>query len=155
MGKYERSVQFSCSVVSDSLQPHGLKQARLPYSPETPRVYSNSCPLSWWCHPTVSPSVVPFSSHLQSFPALGFFPMIWFFTQSGQGIGASASASVLPMNFQGWFPLGLTGLLLQSRELPRVLSSTTIWKHQFFGTQPSLWSNSHICPWLLEKHSSD
>ena len=106
-----------------------------------------SCPLSWWCHPTISSSVSPFS---QSFPASGSVPVSWLFVPAGQSIGASAS--VLPMNIQGWFPLGLTGLLcLLSRELSRVFSSTTIWKHQFFGAQPSLWSNSHICTWLLKK----
>ena len=104
------SVQFSCSVVSDSLRPHGLQHARLPCPSPTSRAYSNSCPLSGWYHPTViSSSVVPFSSHLQSFPALGSFQMSQFFSSGGQSIGISASASVLPMNIQDWFPLGLTG----------------------------------------------
>ena len=103
------SVQFSCSVVSDSLQPHGLQHTRPPCSSPTPRVYSNSCPLSQWCHPTISSSVIPFSSRLQSLPASGSFPMSQFFPSGGQSIGASASASVLPMNIQDWFPLGLTG----------------------------------------------
>ena len=101
-----------------------------------------------WCHPTMSSSVIPFSSCLQSFPASGSFPMSQLFTSGGQSIGISTSASVLPMNIQGWFPLGLIGLLL--RTLSEVFSSTKIWKHQFFGTQPSLWSSSHICIWLLE-----
>ena len=138
------SVQFSGSVVSDSLQPRGLQQARLPCPLPTSRACSNSCPLSQWCHPTISSSVISFSSYLQSFPASGSFQMSQFFASGGQCIGASASASVLPMNIQGWFPLGLTGLIsFLSKELSRVFSSTTIWKHQFFSTQPSLWFNSH------------
>ena len=100
------SVQFSCSVMSDSFQPHGLQHARPPCPSSTPRVYSNSCPLSQWCHPTISSSVVPFSSRLQSFPALGSFPMSQLFAWGGQSIGVSASTSVLPMNIQDWFPLG-------------------------------------------------
>ena len=140
------------SVMSDSLRPHGLQHARLPCPSPTPRVCSNSCPSSQWCHPTISSSVVPFSSCLQSFPASGSFPISQFFTSDGQSIGASASASVLPMNIQDWFPLGWTGLIsLQSKELSRVFSSTTVQKHQFFGTQVSLWSNSYIHTWLLEK----
>ena len=135
------AVQFSRSVVSDSLPPHGLQHARLPCLLPTPRAYSNSCPLSQWCHPTISSSVVPFSSHLQSFPASVSFPMNQFFTSGGQIIGASASASVLPMNIQDWFPLGLTGLTsLQSKGLSRVFSNTSVQKHQFFGTQLSLLS---------------
>ena len=106
---------------------------------------SNSCPSSWWYHPTISSSVIPFSSHLQSFPASGSFPMSQFFTSGGQNTGVSASAPVLPMNIQGWFPLGLTGWIsLQSKGLSRVFSNTTVQKHQFFGTQLSLQSNSHI-----------
>ena len=105
------SVQFSCSVVSDSLWPHGLQHARPPCPLPTPRVYSNSCPLSQWCHPTISSSVVPFSSCLQSFPASGSFQMSQFFALGGQNIGISASPSVLPMNIQDWFPLGWTGLI--------------------------------------------
>ena len=117
----------------------------------SPRVCSNSCPLSRWCHPTISSSFVPFSSCLQSFPASGSSLMSWLFTSGGWSIGVSASASVLPMNIQGWFPLGLTGLIsLQSKGLSRVFSTTTVWKHQFFGTQPSLWTNSRIHTWLLE-----
>ena len=145
------AVQFGPSVVSDSLQPHGLQHARPPCPSPTPGVYSNSCLLSRWCHPTISSSVIPFS-YLRSFPTSGSFQMSQFFESGGQSIGASASASVLPMNIQGWFPLGLTGLIsLQFKGLSRVFSSTKIWKHQFFGTQPSLWFNSHICTWLLEK----
>ena len=133
--------------MSDSLWPYGLQHARLLCSPPCPRVCSSSCPLSWWCHPTtVSSSVAPFSSCPQPCPASGSFPMSWHFVSGGQSIGASASASVLPMTIQGWFPLDLTGLIsLQSKGLSRVLSSTTIWKHQVLGAQPFLWSNSHIC----------
>ena len=146
------SVQSSVSVVSDSLRPHGLQHARFPCLLPTLRACSNSCPLSQWCHPTTSSSVVPFSSHLQSFPASGSFPMSQFLTSCGQIIGASASTSVLPMNIQGWFPVGLIGLIsLQSKRLWRVFSSTTIWKHQFFSAQASLQSNSHIHTWVLEK----
>ena len=146
------SVQFSRSVVSDSLRPHRLQYTRSPCPSPTPGVYSNSCPLSWWCHPTISSSVIPFSSRLQSFPALGSFPVSQPFTSGGWSIGVSASTSVLPMNIQDWFPLGLTGLIsMQSKGLSRILSNTTVQKHQFFGAEPSLWSNSHICAWLLEK----
>ena len=109
-------VQFSHSVMSDSLRPHEPQHARPPCPSPTPRVYSNSCPLSWWCHPTISSSVTPFSSCLQSFPASGSFAMSQLSASGGQSIGVSASASVPPMNIQGWFPLGLTGLLLQSRD---------------------------------------
>ena len=116
---------FSYSVESNSLRPCGLQHTGLPYSSPSPRVCSNSHPLSQWCHPTISSSVVPFSSRLQSFPASGSFPMRWLFTSGGQSIGASASASVLPMNIQGWFPLGLTGLIsLQSKGLSSVFSNT-------------------------------
>ena len=110
----------------------------------TPGAYSNSCPSSRWCHPTISSSFVPLSFCLQSFPASGAFPMSQFFTSGGQSIGVSASASVLPMNIQDWFPVGLTGWIsLQSKQLSRVFSNTTVQKHQFFGTQPSFWSNLH------------
>ena len=147
------SVRFSRSVVSSSLQPHGLQHTRLPCPSPTPGAYSNSRPLSWWCHPTISSSVEPFSSCLQSFPASGSFQMSQFFTSGGQRIGVSASASVLPMKIQDWFLLGLTGLIsLQSKGLSRVFSNTTVQKHQFFGAQPSLWFNSHIHAWLLEKN---
>ena len=101
--------QFSCSAMSDSLQPHGLQHGRLPCPSPTPRAYSSSCPLNRWCHPTISSSAVPFSSRLQSFPASGYFPLSQFFASGGQSIGVSASASVLPMNIQEWFPLGLVG----------------------------------------------
>ena len=142
--------------MSDSLQSHGLQHTRFPCPPQSPRVCSNSCPLKWWSHPTVSSSVVPFSSSLQSFPASGSFPISRLFASGGQSIGASASAAVLPMNIHNWFPLGLTGLIsLQSKGLSRVFSSTTIWKYQFFSTQPSLWSSSPIHTWLLEKRSFD
>ena len=142
---------FSCSVVSDSWWPHGLQHSRPPCPSPSPGVCSNSGPLSQWCHPTISSSVTPFSSCLQSFPAPGSFPMSWLFTSGGQCIGASTSASVLPINIQGWFPFGLTSLILLSKALSRVFSSTTVQKHQFFGAQPSLWSNSHICMWLLKE----
>ena len=145
-------LSFSCSVMSDSLQPHRLQHARLPCSSPTPGSCSNSCHGVWvWCHPTISSSLIPFSSCLQSFLAAGSFPMRQFFASGGQSIGASASASVFPMNIQGWFPLRLTSLILQSKGLSRVFSSSTVWKHQFFRTQPSLWSSSHIHTWLLEK----
>ena len=131
------SVQFSHSVVSDSLRPHGLQHARLPCPSPVPRACSNSCPSSRWCHPTISYSVIPFSSRLQSFPASGSFPMSGFFASGGQNIGVSAS--ILPMNIQDWFPLQLTGLIsLQSKGLSRVFSNTTVQKHQFFGAQLSL-----------------
>ena len=133
-------VQFSRSVVSDSLQPHGLQHARLPCPSPTPGVYSNSCPLHWWCHPTISSSVVPFSSHLQSFPASRSFPMSQFFTSGSQRIGVWASASVFSMNIQDWFPLGLTGWIsLQSKGLSSFLqhhiSKASILWHSAF-----LWS---------------
>ena len=118
--------------------------SRLPYPSPTPEAYSDSCPLSRWCHPAISSSVVPFSSHLQSFPASGFFPMSWLFTSGGQSIGVSASASVLPTNIQDWSPLGLTGWIsLQSKGLSRVFSNATVQKHQYFSAQLSLWSNCH------------
>ena len=116
-----RSGQFSHSVMFNSLWPHGLQHARLPYPSPAPGACSNSCPSSWWCHPTISSSVIPFSSCLQSFPSSGSFPMSQFFTSGGQSIGVSASASVLPMNIQDWFPLRLPGLIsLQSKGLSRV-----------------------------------
>ena len=130
--------------MSDSFQPHGLQHARLPCPSSSPGACSNSCPLSQWCHPIFSSSVAPFSSCPQSFSASGSFPMSQLFTSGGQRIGASAPASVFPMNIQGWFPLGLTGLIsLQSKGLSRVFSRTTGQKRQFFGTQPSLWSKSY------------
>ena len=144
------SVQFSCSV-SNSLQPHGLQQARLPCPSPSPGACWNSCPLSWWCHPTILSSVIPFS-YLQSLPASGSFPMSQLFTSGGQSTGVSASASVFPMNIQDLSPLGLTGLIsLQSKGLSTVFSNTTVQNHQFFGAQLSLWPNSPIHTWLLEK----
>ena len=146
------SVQFTCLVVSDSLRPHESQHARTPCPSPTPRVHPDSRPLSQWCHPTISFSVAPFFSCLQSFPASGSFQINPFFTSDGQSIGVSASASVLPMNIQDWFPLGWTDWIhLQSKGLSRVFSNTTVQKHQFFGSQVSLWSNSHIHIWLLEK----
>ena len=133
-----RWYQFSQSVVSDSLQPHGLQHTRPPCPSPTPGVYWNSCPLSWWCHPTIWSSVVPFSSRLRSFPASGSFQMSQFFASGGQSIGASALASVLPMNIQDWFPIEWTGWIsLQSKGLSRVFSNTTVQKHQFF--------DAHLC----------
>ena len=141
-GKYNEiltSVQFSCSVMSNSLQPRGLQHTRLPCPSATPRAYSNSCPLSRWCHPTISPSVVPFASCLQSFPASGSFQTSQLFTSGGQRTGVSALTSVLPMNIQDWSPLGWTGWIsFQSKGLSRVFSNTTVQKHQFFGAQLSL-----------------
>ena len=131
------SVQFSRSVVSDSSQPHESQHARPPCPSPTPGVHKDSCPSSQCCHSAISSSFVPFSSCPQSLPASGSFPMSQFFTSGGQSI--RASASVLPMNIQRWFPLGWTGLMsLQSKGLSRVFSSTTIWKHQLFNAQPSL-----------------
>ena len=136
----------------NSFWAHGLQHARLLCPSLSPGVFSDSCPLSWWCHPTISSSVVPFPSCPQSLPASGSFPMSWFFTSGHQSVGVSASASVLPVSIQGWFPLGLTALIsLQSKGLARAFSRTAIWKHQFFGAQPYLWFNSHIHTWLLEK----
>ena len=138
------SVQFSRSVVSDSLRPHELQHARPPCPLPTPGVHSNSCP-SQWCYATISSSVIPFSSCLQSSPASGSLPMSQFLASGGQTIEVSALASVLPMNNQNWFPLGLTALIsLQSKGLSRVFSNTTVQKHQFLSAQLSLWSNSHI-----------
>ena len=146
------SVQFNHSVVSDSLRPHESQHARPPCPSPTPRVYSNSCPSSRWCHPAISSSVVPFSSCPQSFLASGSFPMSQLFTWGSQSNGVSASASALPMNTQDWSPLGWTGWIsLQSKGLSRVFSNTTVQKHQFFGTQLSSQSNSHIHTWPLEK----
>ena len=144
--------QFSCSVVSNSLWPHGLQHTRLPCPSRTSRACSNSWPSSRWCHPTISSSVVPFSSCPQSFPASGSFPMSQFFTSGGHSIGISASASVLLMNIQDWFLLGWTGWIsLQSKGLSRVFSNTTVQKHQLFSTRVSSWSNFHIHTWPLEK----
>ena len=143
---------FFCHRSCLTLWPHGLQHDRLPSSSPSPGACSNSCPSSRWSHPTLSSSVVPFSSCLQSCPTSGSFPMSQLFTSGGQSIGASASASILPMNIQGWFPLGLTVLIsLPSKGLSRVFSNTTVQKHQLFNAQPSLQSNSHIHTWLLEK----
>ena len=143
----DSSFQFGCSVMSDSLQPHGLQHTRPPCPSTTSRVYSNSCPLSLWC-PPISSSVSPFSSCPQSFPASGSFPMSQLFTSGGQSSGASAS--VLPTNIQVW----LTGLIsMLSKGLSRAFSSTTVQKHRFFSGQPSLWS--HICVWYWKNHSFD
>ena len=146
------SVQFSRSVVSDSLWLNESQHARPPCPQPTPRVYSNSCPSSQWCHPAISSSVIPFSSCPQSLPASGSFPMSQLVTSGGQSIGVSASASVLPMNTQDWSPLGWTGWISsQSKGLSRVFSSTTDEKHRFFSTQISSQSNSQIHTWPLEK----
>ena len=132
-------VQFSCSVLSNSLWPHELQHTRPPCPSPTPEAHPNPCPSSWWCHPTISSSIVPFSSCPQSFPASGSFQMSQLFSSGGQSNGVSASTSVPPMNPQDWSPLGWTGSIsLQSKGLSRVFSNTTVQKHQFFGTHPSL-----------------
>ena len=147
-----RSVQFSRSVVSDSLWHHELQHARPPCPSPTPGVHSNSCPSSQWCHPAISSSVVPFSSCPQFLPASESFPMSQLFMWGGQSIGVSALASVLPMNTQDWSPLEWTGWIsLQSKGLSRVFSNTTVQKHQFFSTQLSSQSNSNIHTWPQEK----
>ena len=146
------SVQFSRSVVSYSLRPHESQQARPPCPSLTPGVYSNPCPLSQWCHSTISSSVIPFFSCLQFLPVSGSFPMSQFFTSGSQSIGASASPSVLLMNIRDLISFSIDWFdLLQYKGLSRVFSNTTVQKHQFFSAQPSLWSNSHIHTWLLEK----
>ena len=152
MKSFQSSVQFSHSVVSDSLWPHEPQHTRPPCPSPTPGVYPNSRPLSWWCHLAISFSVAPFSSCPQSLPASGSFPMSQLFSWGGRSIGVSASASVLPMNTQDWSPLGWTGWIsLQSKGLSRVFSNTTVKKHQFFCAQLSSQSNSHIHTWPLEK----
>ena len=149
---YFSSVQFCPSVMSNSLQPHELQDTRPPCPSSTRGVYPNSCPLSRWCHPAISSSVVPFSSYPQSIPGSGFFPESQLFTWGGQNIGVSASTSVLPMNTQDWSPLWWTGWIsLQSKRLSRVFSNTTVQKHQFFSAQFSSQSNSPIHTWPLEK----
>ena len=146
------SVQFSHSVVSDSLRSHEPQHARPPCPSPTPGVHPNPCTSSQWCHPTISSFAIPFSSCPQSFPASVSFPMSHLFTSGGQSTGVSASTSVLPMNTQDGSPLGWTGWIsLQSKGLSRVFSNTTVWRHQFFGTQPFLLSSSHTHTWLLEK----
>ena len=149
---FNNSVQFSRSVVSDSLRPHELQHARPPCPSPTPGVHSDSCPSSQWCHPAISSSVIPFSSCPQSLPASESFPMSQLFTWDGQSTGISASAWYPPKKSQGWSPSEWTGWIsLQSKGLSRVFSSTSVQKHQFFGTQLSSQSNSHIQTWLLEK----
>ena len=146
------SVQFSRSIMSDSLRPHGLQHARLLCPSRVPGVYSNSCTLSWWCHPTISSSVIPFSFRLQSSPATESFPMSQFFALGGQSIGASASASasILPMTLQGWFPLGFSLISLMSKGISRVYSSITIKSINSLALS-ILYDSSHNCTWLLEK----
>ena len=142
--------------MSDSLLSYEPQHARPPCPSPIPGACSNSCPLSQWCHPIISSSVVPFSSCLQPFPASGSFEMSQFFASGGQSIRTSASASVIPMNIQDWSPLGWTGWIsLQSKGLSRVFSNTTVQKYQFFSAQLYLWSNSHIHTWLLENDSFD
>ena len=146
------SAQFSRSVVSDSLWPHEPQQVRPPCPSPTPGFHRNPCPSSQWCHPTISSSVIPFSSCPQSFPASESFQMSQVFASGGQSIGVSASTSVIPMNTQDWSPLGWTGWIsLPSKGLSRVFSNTTVQKHQFFSTQLSSQSNAHIHTWPLEK----
>ena len=150
-GKKFSSVQFNHSVMSHPLRPHESQHARPPCPSPTPGIHPNSCPSSWWCHPAISSSVIPFSSCPHSLPASESFPMSQLFTWGGQSIGVSASTSLLPNNTQGWSPLGWTGWIsLQSKGLLRVFSNTTVQKHQFFGTQLSSQSNSHIHTWPLE-----
>ena len=148
--EYKTDLLFSCSVVFNSLWLHGLQHTRPPCVSTSSGACSNSCLLSRWCYPTISSSVIPFTSCLQSFPASGSFPVSWLFTWDGRRIGASSSATVLQMNIQDWFPLGLTGLILQSNGLSIVLSNTAVQKHQL-GALHSLQSNSHIHTWLLGK----
>ena len=146
------SVQFSHSVLSNSLQPCELQHSRPPCPSPTSGIHPNPHPLSRWCHPTISSSVIPFSSCPQSFPASGSFQMSELFISGGQSIRISASTSVLPKNTQDWSPLGWTGWIsLQSKGLSRIFSNTTVQKHQFFCAQLSSQSNSHIYTWLLEK----
>ena len=148
---YSHSVQFSHSVVSNSLWPHEPQHARTPCPSPTPGVHSDSRPSSPWCHPAISSSVVPFSSCPQSLPGSESFPMSQLFTWGGQSTGVLASTSVLLMNIQNWSPLEWTGWIsLQSKGPSRVFSNTTVQKHQFFSAQPSSQSNSHIHTWLLE-----
>ena len=152
LGTIKSLLLFSHSVTTNSLQAQGLQHARLPCVSPSPGACSNSCPLSQWRHPSISSSVIPFTSCLLSFPASGSFPMNWHFASGGHSITPSLSASVLPMNIQDWFPLELTGLIsLPSKGLSRVFSNTTVQKHQFIGAQPSLWSNFHTDTWLLEE----
>ena len=142
-----------CSVTQPCLTLYNsMDCSKAGFPSLSPRICSKSCPLSQWCHPTFSTSVASFSSCPRSFLASGCFPVSWLATSGGQSIGVPTSALDLPMNIQGWFPLALTGVIsLLSKELSRVFSNTTVWKHQFFGAQLSLWSNFPICTWLLEK----
>ena len=150
--QWVHSVQFSCSVMFDSLRPHKSQQTRPPCPSPAPRVHSDSCPSNQWCHPAISSSVIPFSSCLQSLPASESFPMSQLFPWGGQSTGLSASASFLPKNTQDWSPLEWTGWIsLQSKGLSRVFSNTTVQKNQFFGAQLSSQCNSHIHTWPLEK----
>ena len=152
LSAYSSSVRFSPSVLSDSLRPHESQHTRPPCPSPTPGVHPNPCPSSQWCHPTISSSVVPFSSCPQSFPASGSFQMSQLFTSGDQSIGVSASTSVLPMNTKDWSHLQWTGWIsLQSKGLSRVFPNTTVQKHQFFGAQLSSQSNSHIHTWPQEK----
>ena len=149
---FQFSVQFSRSVVSDSLRPHELQDDRPPCPSPTTGVYPNSCPSGQWCHPAISSSVIPFSSCPQSLPALESFPMSQLFAWNGQSTGVAALASFLPKKSQGWSPSEWTGWIsLQSKRLSRVFSNTTVQNHQFFPTQPSSQSNSHIHTWSQEK----
>ena len=147
--------QGCCSVAKSclTLWSHGLQHARHPCPSLSPEVCLKSCPLSWWCHLTISSSATLFSFCLQSFLTSGFFfPMSWFFASGGQSMGVSASASVLPMNIQVWFSLGLTSWIsFLSKGLSRAFSNSTVQKHQFFGAQPSVWSSSHSWTWHLRK----
>ena len=157
---WHQSVQFSHSVVSESLQHHGLQRTRPPCPSRTSRVYPNSCPLSWWCHPIITSSIIPFSSRHQSFPASGSFPMSQFFTSGSQRIGVSASASVLPMNIRDWFPLGWTGWIsLLSKGFSRVLFNTTFQKHDSsvsdFFIVPTLTSIHDFFTLLFYFHQED
>ena len=146
------AVQFNCSVMSDSLRPHEPQHARPPCPSPTPGVHPNPCPSSQWCHPTILSSVIPFFSCPQSFPASASFQISQLFAWGGQSIGVLALTSILPMNTQDWSSLGWTGWIsLQSKGLSRVFSNTTVQKHEFFGAQLSLWTNSHIHTWPLEK----
>ena len=150
--QFSPSVQFSHSILSDSLRPHESQHARPPCPSPTPGVHSDPRPSSQWCHPAISSSVVPFSSCPQSLPASGPFPMSQLFTWGSLSIGVSALASVLPKNTQDWSPLEWTGWIsLQSKGLSRVFSNTTVQKHSFLSTQLSSQSNSHIHMWPLEK----
>ena len=149
---WENLVQFSSSVMSNSLWPHESQHTRPPCWSPTPGVHSDSHPLSQWCHPAISSSVVPFSSCPQSLPASGSFPLSQLFAWGGQSTRVSAFASFLPEKFQGWSPLEWTGWIsLQSKGLSRIFSNTTVQKHQFFGAQLSSQSNSHIHTWPKEK----